>query len=613
MGTVSRICPPMKSITCRSLRLTFAAVFTLCLACDPISTHGAIWNGPGLTGVWDTSATNWTGTIGVPPWDSVNGNSNNANFSTSGNTANVSGAVFAGTTVLGSAVGATGNTLNVAGGATVTSNVGNARLNVGDVAGGNSVVISTPGTSGTPSYSLGGSSNQVNVGISSSSNSLTVQGGAYLRVISGGGTNTWTIGTNAGANNNSILVTGVGSTIDRISAGGSSINVGATGDGNSMTLSAGGTVIPRRLGIGTNGGKNNFVRVTGVGSTLNFNGGAQAILQIGLTNGSTGNYLQIDNGGTFTGTTNENRGYVVGAVAGADNNYILVDGVGSTFTLLEGMPLSLGGTAGVNNASHVITDSTASGNHFDIFNGALSVQNTVYLLGVNSSINLGNGVGVSVLEVRHSNGNAIYGAGVVLSKADSRLNINEGRLNAGTIGGTSTNLVSGPGQVNLIGNGYFNQNDTTFTRTISSQITGSGDFHKEGAGELTLTSALNNYVGDTYVDNGILTLTNAFLDNASDVYISATGELNLTHGSIDVIGALSINGIFQAPGTYGATGSGATFINDAAFSGTGQVQVSSLGGGGPGPVAVPEPASLALWGLLGLGMFAALRRRRTAA
>ncbi|MCE9546032.1 MAG: tandem-95 repeat protein, partial [Planctomycetia bacterium] len=141
-----------------------------------------------------------------------------------------------------------GNALNITG----TGQLVAGRLDVGvSTFGNNTVTIASPGTAANPSYSMLGSGAQLNLGVSSSGNSLIVSNGAYVSQSAAGGTNTWTIGANAGANNNSLLITGAGSTVNRTAAAGSAIAVGALGNSNSLTVSAGGLLLPRRLTVGT--------------------------------------------------------------------------------------------------------------------------------------------------------------------------------------------------------------------------------------------------------------------------------------------------------------------------------------------------------------------------
>lgn len=106
---------------------------------------------------------------------------------------------------------------------------------------------------------------------------------------------------------------------------------------------------------------------------------------------------------------------------------------------------------------------------------------------------------------------------------------------------------------------------------------------------------------------GVVTLQlndNALLDDTADLLIvdgtdGKNGLLNLNFaaGTSEIVASLTINGTPMAEGTYGATGSGADFIDDAHFSGTGMLQV------------VPEPSLL---GGVAAGLALLMRRNRRA-
>jgi autotransporter-associated beta strand protein len=111
--------------------------------------------------------------------------------------------------------------------------------------------------------------------------------------------------------------------------------------------------------------------------------------------------------------------------------------------------------------------------------------------------------------------------------------------------------------------------------TINPSLIGSGGLTKKGAGTLTLNAAFapNTYAGETVVQGGELSIgaVTALGGGALDVTDGAVVNLNY-RGQIQVAG-LTLGGAAQADGTYGATGSGATFVNDTFFTGSGVIYV----------------------------------------
>ena len=122
---------------------------------------------------------------------------------------------------------------------------------------------------------------------------------------------------------------------------------------------------------------------------------------------------------------------------------------------------------------------------------------------------------------------------------------------------------------------------------------GTGDIHvAETSATSTATVEIADGVNDAINDLASLYLVS--FDDGSTNYSTIT----LAAGVNETIAALYFDGVLQSAGTWGATGSGADFINDNWFAGTGVLSV------------VPEPASFGvLLGALSLG-FVAVRRRR---
>jgi autotransporter-associated beta strand protein len=122
-----------------------------------------------------------------------------------------------------------------------------------------------------------------------------------------------------------------------------------------------------------------------------------------------------------------------------------------------------------------------------------------------------------------------------------------------------------------------NDATSTFGGTIQDDtaVGGMVAVTKIGAGTLTLTGT-NAYSGDTRVDGGTLSISNAFLADAADVHVGNSAFLNLNFSGTDTVDSLFLGGVPRAPGTWGGTGSGATNISPF-FTGTGRLMVTTMG------------------------------------
>lgn len=108
---------------------------------------------------------------------------------------------------------------------------------------------------------------------------------------------------------------------------------------------------------------------------------------------------------------------------------------------------------------------------------------------------------------------------------------------------------------------------------------------KEGPGTLLL-SGTNSYTGDTTVSEGTLVIGQSLLADTADVIVDAAAVLRLDFAGTDTIDQLSLGGVFQQPGEYGAEGSAAQFESPL-ITGTGTLTVSA------GPSLTPFEAWLA--------------------
>lgn len=609
------------------------------------ATAGSFQGPAASTGAGNKIAVLGGGTLNLNGTNNlVTGDSNvnqSAGFTVNGgSTLNITGTLYAmspsatGRTYFTNQVGDTSanNTVNISGSGVATTGLWAIG---GGSFGGNTVNLSAPGSATTPTLRMVGSGLALNVGTSSSNNSLNLTNGAVATASAGGGTSTWTLGVNAGANGNSITVSGTNTVLSRSGAGGSYLNVGGAGDNNTMSVSNGGTFNTARFAVGASGGDNNTATFTGANSLYFSNGGSNAFLNVGLGAASVGNALKIENGAkanvTGSGTS---RNFDIGTVATADSNYIRVTGTGSSMNMNIGLPFGIGvkatgtaATVGGNSNSLQVYDGASLTTVAPIYVGSSAAIGGTE--STNNSLSIGNGtsniatvtvnanatqfnaaagydgvytvpgtltpVAVQTSSYTAPSTGSLTAQGIFLNGTTSVLNFNNGRLIAGA--SSTGTLVSGSGTVNLNGPAYVST--ALANSIISSLISGTGSFTKEGTGLLTLSNASNAYLGDTTVSGGTLSLAAAFLADAATVTLASGSVLDLNYLATDTIGNLVLGGATQAAGTYGAIGSGAG-VETAYLTGTGILNVAAV---------VPEPETMVLLGA-GLAAVGFLRRRR---
>lgn len=152
----------------------------------------------------------------------------------------------------------------------------------------------------------------------------------------------------------------------------------------------------------------------------------------------------------------------------------------------------------------------------------------------------------------------------------------------GTSSGTTRDLNMGTGAVTLGGDRIVTVSANTLT--VGGVIDdGVNDYSltKSGAGRLNL-DGINTYSGDTIITDGILSILESDLADASSVLISGTAVIDLSFSGIDAVDKLFINGIRQTTGHWGSTDSGATHVDDTRFTGPGTLTVTTA----PDPLLV---------------------------
>ncbi|MCB1132501.1 MAG: autotransporter-associated beta strand repeat-containing protein, partial [Verrucomicrobiae bacterium] len=150
-------------------------------------------------------------------------------------------------------------------------------------------------------------------------------------------------------------------------------------------------------------------------------------------------------------------------------------------------------------------------------------------------------------------------------------------INAGTLqlgNGTDDGTIGSTSGV--VNNGTLAFNNTG-SRTANYVISGTGSVTKSSGGTMTL-NGVNTYTGDTVINAGTLAVNGTSIDDSVKVDIVG-GKMALTN--TETVNSLYFGGVEQASGTWGATGSGATHIDDARFSGTGVLSVTTGFAGSP--------------------------------
>jgi fibronectin-binding autotransporter adhesin len=340
------------------------------------------------------------------------------------------------------------------------------------------------------------------------------------------------------------------------------------------------------------------------------------------TSGASNSILTLGGAGDDS-VTGSAAGDILFANTGATLQLLGVNGGGGTGVLQVALAESGNfDAAGTIVVSSVISD---GGNNFSISKTGAGI---LTLSGANT---YGGGLTLSAGTLRFNNA-AAAGTGTFTVNGGSITNTSGAAItatNAVTVGGdftfigtsspaTSNLTLSGP--VTLTGNRSIVVSGTTSTLTISGAIGDGGSGFSltkaaGGVGTLILGGA-NTYSGGTTIAAGTLSVTaggslgtgnvsltagsvTLTLAGASQIASTATLSylntdiINLNYSGTTTINGLTVDGVAQAAGVYGAG-----FLNpDNAFTGTGTITV------------VPEPATLAMMGL-GTGLLLGVQRFR---
>jgi autotransporter-associated beta strand protein len=269
-------------------------------------------------------------------------------------------------------------------------------------------------------------------------------------------------------------------------------------------------------------------------------------------------------------------------------------GSGLVIVRYKGAPAGAGGTVSTGTGSAagytLHTFNTVGASSLDLSGLVLNDRLGAVLSGVISGDRdlTFNGPGALTLTAANTfSGNTVINAGrIVLGNA---LALQTSTLDTGSAGHIDATGVTTPtfgglkgsaALSNLISSGYSGITTLTFNTPENAGASYSGviaegatgmNIVKTGSGTQILTGT-NTYTGSTTVSGGILAVGGNSIPNSGDLFING-GKVAAT--GTEVVRLLYFNGVRQPLGTYGATGSGATYIDDAHFSGTaGVVEVT---------------------------------------
>ncbi|MFZ4716401.1 MAG: beta strand repeat-containing protein [Chthoniobacterales bacterium] len=489
------------------------------------------------------------------------------------------------------------NSVLVTGSGSTWTNSG--ELYVGNSGSGNSMVISNGGSVASALCAIGGFSSNNSVLVTGSGSTWTNSGVLYVGylgssnslVISDGGTvasGPCAIGLTSYSSNNSVLVTGAGS----LWTNSGDLFIGDAGSGNSLVISNGGKVFNAMGYIGhESSAVGNLVTVTGSNSSWinsgdlyvgyagqsnrlvisdggfvsNVNGyddgvdptdaynsvlvtgsGSRWVNSGNLTFGLAGhdNSLVISNGGIVSVGLNS----IIGDLATASNNSVLVTGVGSLLTNSADLYVGNAGSGNslvISNGGRVASGDGIIGNFADSSNNSVLVTGSGSTWSNSESLTVGVS-GSGTLTV--ANGASVVAAtGITIaSQSGSSGTLNIGRFGtndtAGTITAPTIAFGSGTGRIN------FNQSDST---TLTSSISGLGTLQHLGAGTTILTGS-NSYTGTTTINAGTLLANNTAGSalGSSSVTVQSGGTLG---GNGSIAGPVTIaSGGNLTPGSGGA-------------------------------------------------------------
>jgi T5SS/PEP-CTERM-associated repeat protein len=255
------------------------------------------------------------------------------------------------------------------------------------------------------------------------------------------------VGYNAGANNNSVFVSGSGTIWDQSSGGG--VYVGDLGSGNSLTISAGAQFLGA-VDVGyatvasgdTNGANGNSLLVTGSGTLLS------VTFDLDVGQMGSGNAMTVSDGAVVDAN---HRACQVGENPGCDGNRVLLTGPDSTWTNVGYFVLGNSGDRNSmlisNGATLVCYSGTVGGAAIGTHYGSNNLVIVTDPASVWSMLG-GNGLTIGLSDPNYGN-SVLVSNGASLFSSPSSIN---GVSNSACVSGSGSYWSAGPINVGFYGN-----------------------------------------------------------------------------------------------------------------------------------------------------------------
>ncbi len=511
----------------------------------PLMAEEGTWSG-GLSGTWDTSDTNWTGLTAGTPWDSTNGLTNNATFSTDTVNATVSGAVTANNIVF-----------------TLNGTVSGGNVTLGGTTPGISVASGQVGTvssvlAGTGGLIKSGAGTLVLSGTNTYNGTTTITAGTLAAGSSSAFTNKGPL-TMANAAGVVFDLAGFNASITNLTAGNATNSVTTTGAGSGTdTLTITALSAGTNANFSDNGTRKLALNITAVTGTFDVLGNTNNTFSGGLTLGNNVRLTPANNSVTTGGKFG--RGTItIGTVAGSTTQLYYTT---ANVTIENPLIVNTAATVGSRTGAFRV-DSTGN-----VLSGQITANlaDAVFINGsaANGSMTLtGQVTGARGLQV---NSNSVSNPLTLTFNNAGTANDYAGNTSVGNFStlilAAANQIPNGAGKGNLTVTGTLNLNG--YSETVNG-LGGAGTIDNvlaTGGSSNTLTVGDNNVSGQTF--------SGTIKNTAGSLAVTKTGS-----GTF----ALSGNNSFSGGLTVGGTGAVTLSNSNAAGTGTIAVQTTSAGTG----------------------------------